>query len=162
MDIDQHPSIHSAGQTRPLDLARLENDVAVRQKDGRSDAVETLQHCEGARVEPLGERVIDEKGRHGQQLYLARVFVPVALERADIVAITQLREQILQDRPIALAGGSAKSAIEMLLEILLDPIVVEERVVYVEEEDDRMRRCHAALPARLCRQRLRQAAGLPG
>jgi hypothetical protein len=34
-----------------------------------------------------------------------RVFDPVALEGSEIVAITQLREQILQDPPIALSGG---------------------------------------------------------
>jgi hypothetical protein len=43
----------------------------------------------------------------------------------------------------------------MVLQVLLDPVVVEQRIVYVDEEDDRMRQCHAALPARRWRQRTR-------
>jgi hypothetical protein len=49
--------------------------------------------------------------------------------------IAELGEQILQDPPIALAGGEAKRAFEMVLQILLDRVVVEQRVVDVDEED---------------------------
>jgi hypothetical protein len=48
------------------------------------------------------------------------------------------RKWSIQDPPIALAGGEAKGAFEMVLQILLDRVVVEQRVVDVDEEDDRM------------------------
>jgi len=47
------------------------------------------------------------------------------VDGSDIVAIAELREQILQNPPIALAGGEAKSALEMVLQVLLDSVVVE-------------------------------------
>src|SRR5512146_3059010 len=37
----------------------------------------------------------------------------------------------------------------MVLQVLLDPVVVDKRVVHVDEKDDRMKSCHAAPPARL-------------
>jgi len=61
------------------------------------------------------------------------------LESADIVAVAQLRHQILQDPPIAIARGDAISPLEMILQVLLDPVVVDQRVVYIDKKDDRMR-----------------------
>src|SRR5262249_33436468 len=81
-----------------------------------------------------------------QKLYIARVLSAVSLESADIVAIAQLGEQILKDPPIALAGGGAKGALEMVLKVLLYRVVVEQRVVDIDEEDERIARPHAALP----------------
>jgi len=37
----------------------------------------------------------------------------------------------------------------MVLQVLLDPVVVDERVVHVDEKDDRMKLCHAAPRARM-------------
>src|SRR5579884_4152232 len=161
VDIDQHVSIDGVGETRTLDLARLEDDVAVRQDNGRTAVAQPLQHLEGAREQPVGERIIDQERGHRQQLDLARMFDPVTLEGSDIVAIAQLREQILEDPPVALAGGAAKDALQMVLQILLYPIVVEQRIVHINEEDDRVRKRHAASPAQLWRRRPRWAAGLP-
>src|SRR5215510_15819277 len=110
-----------------LDLAWLEADITIRQDDGRAKAAQAIEHLKRGWEQPVGERIIHEEGGHGQQLYLARVFDPVALERSDIVAIAQLCEQILQDFPIALAGGEAKGALEMVLQVLLDPVIVEQR-----------------------------------
>ena len=66
-----------------------------------------------------------------------------------------LREQILLDAPIALARREAKGALEMVLQVLLDLVVVEQRVVDVDQEDDRIGRSHVAL------QRGRGATGRP-
>ena len=67
-----------------------------------------------------------------------RILDAVALEGSDIVAITQLREEVLQDCPIALAAGDTKETLKMVLKVLLNPVVVEQRVVHVDEEDDWM------------------------
>src|SRR5258705_12279135 len=96
-----------------LDFAWLEDDVAIRQDHGRAKAAQSVQHLEGSREQSAGERVVHEEGGHRQQFHLARVFDPVALKGPDIVAITQLREQIFQNSPIALAGGEAKGVLEM-------------------------------------------------
>src|SRR5215831_3244515 len=128
-----------------FDFAGLEDDISIRQDHGRAETAQPLQHLQGVRVEPLSERVVHEEGGHRQQLHLARMFDTEALEGADIVAIAQLGEQILQDSPIAGAGSDPIGLIEMVLQVLLDPVIVEQCVVDIDEEDDRMRQCHAAL-----------------
>jgi hypothetical protein len=82
------------------------------------------------------------------------------LKGADVVAIAQLREQILQNPPIAFASRETIGALEMVFQILLDPVIVDQRVVHVDEEDDRMRWCHAALPAWPFVPAARQISGL--
>jgi hypothetical protein len=39
----------------------------------------------------------------------------------------------------------------MILQVLLDPVVVDQRIVNVDQEDEWVTRCHAALPSRLRR-----------
>ena len=62
-----------------------------------------------------------------------------ALQSSEIVTVTEFREQVLQDPPIAIAGVASVGVVEMVLQILLDAIVVEQRVIDVEQEDNRMR-----------------------
>src|SRR6185437_10110052 len=66
----------------------------------------------------------------------------VALKRPEIIAIAERVEQLHEDPPIPLARGDAEVELEVILQILLDPIVVEQRVVDVDEEDDRTTLCH--------------------
>src|SRR5258708_30923023 len=62
-------------------------------------------------------------------------------------AIAKLDAQTLQEPPIALASSETIGALEMVLQVLLNAVVVDQRVVHVDEKNDRMRLCHAALPA---------------
>ena len=64
MDIDQHMSIHSIGQTCAFDFAGLEDDIAVGQDDSWSKAAQPLQYRDGAGEQLLRERIIHEKGGH--------------------------------------------------------------------------------------------------
>jgi hypothetical protein len=64
------------------------------------------------------------------------MFSTVTLERTNIVAAPEFREQILQDIPIATQGCQAKGLFKVLLQVPLDPVVVEQCVVHVDEEDD--------------------------
>jgi Integrase core domain len=125
VDVDQqHVSVGDSGQPSMFDLAWLKDDIAVRQDHGRAKAAQPLQHARGTRVQPVGERVVHEEGRHGQQLYLARVFDAEALKGADIIAIAQLLHQAFEDRPIAIARGDAIGPLEIILQVLLDRVVV--------------------------------------
>src|SRR5579872_1163705 len=78
------------------------------------------------------------------------MFDAITLEGADVVAIAQLRHQILEDPPITIARSDAVSLLDMILEVVLDPVVVDQRVVDIDEKDDRMRQCHAVPHTRLC------------
>src|SRR6185312_12287828 len=95
-----------------------------------------LQGLERSREQPVGEGVVHEKRGHPQKLHFARMLDAETLERTEVVAITECREELFQDRPVAVARGNAEAALEMILQILLDPVIVEQRVVHIDEEDD--------------------------
>src|SRR4029453_15567318 len=115
MDVDQHMSIHSIGETCPLDFAWPEDDVAIRQDDCWAKAAQPLQHLDGAGEQLFCEGVVHEEGGYRQQLHVTRLLGPIALESADVIAIAQLCEEILQDPPITLACRAGKGQPEMLL-----------------------------------------------
>jgi hypothetical protein len=66
------------------------------------------------------------------------MFVPLALQRSEKVAITVFCEQAREDRPVAFAGDTAIRALQMILQVLVDRVVVEQRVVDIDQEHYRM------------------------
>src|SRR4030095_7306633 len=144
VDVDQHVALHRLGDPGPLDLAGLEDNVAVRQDHGGAPGAEPLQDVERSRVEAIGEGIVDEERRHRGEVDVPRVLAPVVLQRPEIVAIAELHEQRLEDRPVPVAGYGTEFPLEMALEVVLHPIVVEERVVHVDEEGEGRRRRHDA------------------
>ncbi len=80
-------------------------------KRGRTEAAKLLQDLERAREQPVGEGVVQNEGGHRQELDLERVLLAIALQGAQIVAIAELREQILLDPPIALARREAEGVL---------------------------------------------------
>ncbi len=51
-----------------------------------------------------------------------------------MVAIPQLVEEVLQYPPVAHTRGETVDALEVVLQILLDRVVVDERVICVDQE----------------------------
>ena len=70
---------------------------------------------------------------------IPRVLDPVALQGAEIIAVTQFREQLLENRPVALAGGNSELTVEVAFDVVLDAVVVEQRIVHVDEKNDGVR-----------------------
>ena len=68
----------------------------------------------------------------------------VTLQRADVVAITQLGKEVHDDRPIPVPASGAELAFDIGLQILLQIVVVEERIVDIHQEDDGGTARHAA------------------
>ena len=134
MDVDEGLSRHRLQQARPLDLAGLEDYVPVGEEDDRSPLPEVLDHVERGGEEAVGERVVGEEERDLQEVHVVRALHPVPLEGAQVVRIAQLRTQDLEDLPVPLLPVGADLALQVPSEIEDDPIVVEERVVHVEEE----------------------------
>jgi hypothetical protein len=65
VDIDQHVRVDGLRKTGALNLARLENDVAIGEKDGWAPLAQPFEHVQRSRVQTIGERVIDQERRHG-------------------------------------------------------------------------------------------------
>lgn len=55
-----------------------------------------------------------------------------------IIRISELTGERLEDGPVPIAGSCAVGLFQMLTQIDLDPIIVEERVVDVKQEDNAM------------------------
>src|ERR1700730_13757279 len=142
VDVYQHVSLDGLEDAGALDLARLEDDIPIGKDHRPRPASEALENIERSRVEPIGEGVIHQIRRHRQQMDVLRVLDPIALQGAEIVPVAQIAEQLLEDRPIAVATRRSELAFEMALEIGLDAIVVEQGVVDIDKEDGLVRRNH--------------------
>src|SRR5207247_9244785 len=74
------------------------------------------------------------------------MFHSIPLQRAQVVRVAQLGPQLFEDGPVPLLPLAADLALEVSLEIGGDVIVVDERVVHVDQEYDRMRATHRLIP----------------
>jgi hypothetical protein len=90
---------------------------------------------ERARVEAVGEGVVDEEARDLEQPRLARVREAKALERSQVVGVAELRAQLFEELPVALLALLAERGREVRAKVGRDRVVVEQRVVDVEEKD---------------------------
>jgi hypothetical protein len=116
-----------------------------------------LDRVERAREQPVREGVVHEERRHGEQVGVAPVADAVALEGAQVVGVPELPPQLLEELEVLFGGAGAHLAVEIAPEIGDNAVVVEQRVVDVEEEHGARQR-HLILPRR--RRRLVPAADL--
>jgi len=93
-------------------------------------------------VEAIREGVVDEERGQGQEVGIAGVLDPVVLERAQIIRVAQLGPQLLEEGPVPLLALLAHLDRQESLQVGSDGVVVEERVVHVEEEHDAGRSAH--------------------
>ena len=66
---------------------------------------------------------------------IVRVFEPQALERAEIVHVAQFAPELVHDFPVTRASAIAVGGSQPFSKVLPKSVVVEERVVDVEQED---------------------------
>src|SRR5205085_4376654 len=104
-------------QAGALHLARLEDHIAVGENDRGSEARAARQRSQRARVEPVRKRVVHQEERHPQQLRIVEVLEAIALQRAQVVGVSELRAQLLENRPVAVASGAAELALQMGAEL---------------------------------------------
>src|SRR5207245_9229330 len=127
-----------------LDLPRLKDDVAVRQDDGRAAAAQVGDHVERAGIEPIGKRIVQQEERDAKELRVARPFDAISLQRAEVVGVAEPAAKLFEQIPVAPLAVLAKGVALMAAQILGDRVVVEERVVDVEQE-------HEVVPIRVLR-----------
>lgn len=69
-------------------------------------------------------------------MHVLRVLDAIALQRTEIVSIPKLCEQILENGPVPITTSGSVLVLEMGFDIGLDVIVVEKRIVDIDQEDD--------------------------
>ena len=65
------------------------------------------------------------------------MFHTILLEGPEIVAITQVVKEPLENGPIPVAASGAAFVQQILFQVFLDAVVVQKRVVDVDKESDR-------------------------
>ena len=67
---------------------------------------------------------------------LVRIREAEPLQGAEIVRVSEFGAELLKEFPVPTLALLPEVLCEVLAQVLCDAIVVEERVVYVEQEDD--------------------------
>ena len=73
---------------------------------------------------------------------IVRVLQSAALQSAEIIDVAEHAAQLLENLPIARACPIAMGALQLSAQLVLKTIVVEQRIVDVEEKDDIGRGVH--------------------
>src|SRR6476660_10410099 len=71
------------------------------------------------------------------------MFGPISLQSTEVIRIAQFAPELLENLPIFLRSLHADFAGEVALQICCHSVVIHQRVVYVEQEDDANRRMTA-------------------
>src|SRR5262249_42886475 len=79
--------------------------------------------------------VVKEEERRVEKAGAGRSLDAVPLQRAQVVGVSELGPQLLEELPVPPRALFAEVVDEMFLQIRRDRIVVEQRVVDVEQED---------------------------
>ena len=66
----------------------------------------------------------------------------ITLQSPEVIPVAQLAKQLLEDCPVTVPTGRPELAFEMTPEIGLDAVVVQQRIVHIDEEDGLVRRDH--------------------
>jgi hypothetical protein len=117
-------------------FAGLENDIAIGEQGDRAKLVYVLEDVESAGIEPLSEGVFDEEMGDGEQMQVVWVIDAVLLQSAEVVGVADLGAQLFEQGPVALSAFRADVMFEMIAEVAGHGVVVEKRVVDIEEEGD--------------------------
>ena len=136
MHVDQHVFAEQRPQSRPLHLARLKGGVAIREDDGRAKRLRAPNGIDSTRIEAIGKAVIGKPSGHPQHAGIVHRLQAIELQRPEIIDIALCDAQLLEDRPIAVARSLPVLVRHVRPQIGLHPIVVDQRVVDIEQNDE--------------------------
>src|SRR5215813_6798678 len=134
--IDEHTIIECLPQPGSLDFAWLEHGISVGEDDDGPPLLYVLHRIQSSGIQAVSEWVVDQPARHPQQLRAMQVLEPVALQRSQIIDVSQFAAQLLKNYPVSVASDDPVRLFQVLFKMSLHAIVVDERVVNVEQEDD--------------------------
>ena len=84
----------------------------------------------------IRKRVIYQERRHRQKPRIVHGSQSVALKGAEIVRITQFVAQLFEYCPIPIPAFRTRFTLKMFSEIVLYTVVVDQRIIHVEEKYD--------------------------
>jgi len=87
-------------------------------------------------AEPICKGIVHQVRRDGKQVVIVGMVDPVSLEGAEVVGVTEFRVQLLENLPVLSLARESGFSFEIPPKIDRHSIVVEERIVDIEQEDD--------------------------
>jgi hypothetical protein len=88
----------------------------------------------------IGERILNEPVGGLKERGIIPVLQTQAVQRAEIIGVTKRAAQLLENLPVASACLIAVGELQPFSQIVLKSIVIDERVVDVEQKNDFGRR----------------------
>lgn len=116
--------------------------IAIRHDYDQSHGAEMPDYIERVRKQAVPERVIEHECRHQEKPRVMHVLEPIALQRAQIIRVAEFFAKSLEDLPIAFCGRGATLEFKVASVVILSRIVVKQRVINVEEKNNREARDH--------------------
>ena len=101
-----------------------------------SPLLHMLEHIQRVREQAIGKRIVDQKTGNGEETWIVRFFVAVALQCAEIIGITEFTPQLFEEAPITLRPFAADLLFQMMLEVRRDAIIIQQRIVHIEQKHD--------------------------
>jgi len=98
-------------------------------------------------IQAVGERVFEQERCHQQQFRFVEVLLAVTLQCAEVVGITELGAQLFEYFPVAIFVVRTEFAYQVIFQVLSHAVVVQQRVVYVEQEYDFFGPAHVVPPS---------------
>jgi hypothetical protein len=135
VDIDENMAFGGLPKPGAGDLPGLEDGVAVGEDDDLTEALQVRHHLQGLGVKQVGEGVVHHPGAHAQDAGIVEVLLPVELEGAQVVGVSDLRPAVGEDLPVAGPGRLSVLLLEVGDQGLLKGIVIEEGIVDVEQKN---------------------------
>src|ERR1700739_1390517 len=86
-------------------------------------------------------------------MHVLRVFDTVSLQCTEIVSIPQFDKQVVENCPVPVAAGGTVLALGMGLDVSLDVVVVEKRIIDVDQKDNLVHRSYPYATLCKCAQR---------
>jgi hypothetical protein len=103
-----------------------------------------LEHVERAGIQAIGERVVHQVSGRSHEVALVGVFHAKTLKGAKVIPIPEFLEEFLLNGPEGVPALRTEFALDVALEIVLDVVVFEQRVVHVHQKDYRVGEGHKA------------------
>src|ERR1700746_2395083 len=93
-----------------------------------------IDYIKRVRIEPRGKGIVHQKMGDCEQSRIARIGDSISLQRAQIIGVSEFTAQLLKEFPVALLSLVTYLLFQMTLQVFGHTVIVQQCVVYVEEE----------------------------
>ncbi len=140
---DHNSASNRFGQPAALDFQRLVDGIAIRQNHRQAAPFEPFQCLEHVRIEPILERVVVEDLSEAPQESRLTVLGAEAFDGRWVVDVVHFGADLFVDFPEPGRSRLPEQGVQFLPNIRLQSVVVEQSIVHVEKDNQRLSMyCH--------------------